>query len=152
MSRSKTLDSLNESMANVTRLIQRPGYRNRLLSELGQAGTPATVRVLRAVERLDPPGPFIGEVAENLFVDASTATRLIDQAARNGLLKKIPDEADQRRTALKITEEGTELLIRANAVRQGILEEVTRDWSYHDLRQLASLLGRLSEDLKELEL
>lgn len=122
------------------------------MDSLGVSVAPGTLRVLRAVERsADLPGPFMGDIAESLAVDASTATRLVEQAAREGFLEKRPDTTDQRRVALRLTRRGRSLLTKANKVRHDLLDEVTSDWPAGDLHKLASLLGRLSDDLGKLE-
>ncbi|MPZ88616.1 MAG: MarR family transcriptional regulator [Nitriliruptorales bacterium] len=151
MIRQADLDTLDDLLTHVRRLLQRPGYRRRFLTALGLPVAPGTLRAVRAVERLDAPEPCMSDLAGALTVDASTATRLVDQAVAEGYLARQPSSADQRRTALELTSQGRELLERANAVRRELLAEVTTGWSGEDLHALAVLLGRLTRDLDRLE-
>ena len=73
------------------------------MAGLGYPVTPSTLRVVRAVEKMELTGPFIGDVGERLAIVASTATRHVDQAVKDSYLEKVPDRNDQRRVALKLT-------------------------------------------------
>lgn len=120
------------------------------MAALGQPVSPGTLRVARAVERLQD--PYVGDVAEGLGIDASTATRLVDRAVKEGYVEKAQDQKDLRRVALRLTNQGGQLLERATRVRRQLLDEVTSEWSSRDLRSLADLLHRLSDDLRTFEL
>ena len=130
---------------------KKPGYRRRFLTALGIPVTPGTLRTVRALARLDVAEPCMSDLAAALAVDASTASRLADQAAADGYLTRRPSSTDQRRTALEITDAGHDLIERANDVRRDLLAEVTADWATEDLDTLAELLGRLTRDLDGLE-
>ena len=145
------LDALDDLLFGMRRLFQRPGYRRRFLAALGMPVTPGTLRTVRAAGRLEVDEPCMGDLAASLAVDASTASRLVDQAVADGYLLRRPSTTDQRRTAVEVTDAGQELIDRANEVRRELLAEVTAHWSTDDLDTLAELLGRLTRDLDGLE-
>lgn len=149
--RQEDLEALDDVLSGVRRVLQRPGYRRQFLAELGVPVSLGTLRAVRTVQRLGTPGPCMREVAGELAIDASTASRLVDDAVRNGYLTRRPGGADQRRIALQLSDEGRDLLGRADEVRRKLLEQVTRDWTGDELHTLVALLDRLVRDLDRLE-
>lgn len=150
MTRETDLDALDDLLLGVRRLLQRPGYRREFFAQLGERMAPGVLRAVRAVDRLGEL-PCMGDLAAALSVDASTATRLVDQAVTAGYLERRPSPDDQRRTAVVLTAEGKDLLGRANTVRRRLLGDVTAAWPEQDLSTLAELLARLTRDLDRME-
>ena len=144
------LVSLDHALLEVRRLVNRPGYRRRLLGPLGRRVELSTVRVLHAVDQA-PRSPSIGAVASVLAIDPSTASRLVDQRVADGLLERSPDPEDRRRAVLRLTPAGAALLEELAASRREMLDEVTADWTATDRRALERLLVRLVDGFRELE-
>jgi DNA-binding MarR family transcriptional regulator len=138
----RPLRDLDRALLEVRRLVNRPGYRRRLLGPLGRRIELSTVRVLHAVDQATT-SPSIGGVATTLGIDPSTASRLIDQRVTEGLLERSADPDDRRRTVLHLTATGRDLLAELATSRIGMLTEVTSDWSTADVRTLEGLLHRL---------
>jgi DNA-binding MarR family transcriptional regulator len=145
------LDALDEALLEIRRLVRRPGYRRRFLDSLHTSTDVGTVRVLRAVERAGEPAPCVGDVAERLDVDPSTASRLIDQQVTAGYLARARSPHDRRRTTLGLTDAGRDLLAEVTEVRRDLLAEVTRDWDRAEVATLVTLLDRLREGFTALE-
>jgi DNA-binding MarR family transcriptional regulator len=51
-------------------------------------------------------------VAERMMLKHNSAVELIDRAERSGLVRRVADESDHRRSLLEITERGGEVLAR----------------------------------------
>jgi DNA-binding MarR family transcriptional regulator len=147
---SHRLIGLDRALLEVRRLVNRPGYRRRLLGPLGRRIELSTVRVLHAVDQAPTP-PSIGTVAATLAIDPSTASRLVDQRVTEGLLSRSPDPDDRRRLVLTLTPAGRALLDELAASRTTMLEEVTADWTSADIVALEQLLLRLTTDFAILE-
>jgi DNA-binding MarR family transcriptional regulator len=145
------LDALDEALVSVRRHTQRPGYRRRLLAALGEPVDLGTLRAVRAVGRLADDVPSVGDVAELLMIDASTASRLLDRAVCAGYVARTPAPHDRRRSQLALTEAGVALLDKADAARRRVLSAVTEHWDPDDLDALSTLLARLGRDLDRLE-
>lgn len=145
------LDALDEALVGVRRLMQRPGYQRQFLAALGEPVDLGTLRAVRAVGRLADDVPGVGDVAELLMVDASTASRVLDRAVGAGYVAREPAPHDRRRTQLRLTDAGVALLAKADAARRELLSTVTDDWDPGDLETLASLLDRLRHDLDRFE-
>jgi DNA-binding MarR family transcriptional regulator len=146
-----TLDALDEVLVDVRRVLQRPGYRRRLLAAVGGPVELASLRVLRAVERAPSPAPSIGDVAEVLAVDPSTASRTVDRCVAAGHLTRRPCPDDRRRSRLELTAEGRAVLARVTGARRELLAEVTAAWDPADLARLADLLATLVAGFDQLE-
>lgn len=54
--------------------------------------------------------PTIGDIAERLLLDKSTASRLITKAVKKGYVKSTSDQNDKRKRYLQLTEKGKEVL------------------------------------------
>jgi len=147
--RASVIDSLDEALVAVQRIPRRPGYRRRLVAPLELPGGLATFRVLRAVERLSP-DPTIGEVAEALAIDPSTASRAVDRCVAEGLVAR---EAglDRRKTHLQLTDAGREVLTRVTRNRRRLLTEVAGDWDEGEVAQLVTRLRLLLEGFDRIE-
>ena len=144
------LAQLDRALLEMRRLVNRPGYRRRLLGPLGRRVELSTVRVLHAVDQATTP-PSIGNVAATLAIDPSTASRLVDQRVTEGLLERSPDPDDGRRTVLRLTRSGRALLEELAGSRIGMLTEVTDGWSDTDIRRLERLLHRLADGFNAYE-
>lgn len=144
------LAGLDGALLEVRRVVNRPGYRKRLLGPLGARVELSTVRVLHAVDQAER-SPSIGDVATTLAIDPSTASRLVDQRVSDGLLERSPDPEDGRRVVLRLTGAGRSLLGELAESRQEMLAEVTRGWSASDRRELERLLLRLIDGFHTIE-
>lgn len=145
------LDALDEALVSVRRLMQRPGYQRHFLAALGEPVDLGTLRAVRAVDRLADDVPGVGDVADLLMVDRSTASRLLDRAVCAGYVTREPAPHDRRRSQLRLTAEGARLLEGANTARRQLLSAATADWEPAELESLAELLGRLRDDLDRFE-
>ena len=144
------LHSLDLSFGRLRRLWESPILRARFSERMGQAIDPGLIRTLRAVAELgDECG--VREAAAFLGIDASTASRTVEQAVTAGYLDRATSSSDRRRSALSVTAEGREVLDRALRIRQDLLSELTEDWSDNDVEQLAVLLERLAASVADLE-
>ena len=54
--------------------------------------------------------PTVGEIAERLLLDKSTASRLISKAVKKGYVKYSSDKQDKRKRILELTETGRKVL------------------------------------------
>jgi DNA-binding MarR family transcriptional regulator len=67
--------------------------------------------------------PSVGDVAAHLLLRHHSAVELVDRAERAGLLRRVPDEADQRVVRLALTAEAQQRLATLAAAH---LEELSR--------------------------
>lgn len=97
---------------------------------------------LRALVEEGPMG--LNALAESLFLDKSTASRVVAALERKGYLLRRPDPADGRAVVLETTETGQRLYRR---IEEELVEEVARLTAGFDpgvRREMVRLLGRLA--------
>lgn len=148
---SATLEELADALNNLRRIWDRPGMKRRFLSALREPVELGVLRTLRAVEQAEHDEACVGDVAATLEVEASTASRLVEQSVSSGYVRRAASQRDRRRTRLELTPAGARLLKRASRVRRELLAEVTADWTENDVAALGELLERLNRDLLRLE-
>ncbi|MGW5150059.1 MarR family winged helix-turn-helix transcriptional regulator [Rhodococcus koreensis] len=144
MSRDQDLTSVDELLLRLVRSVRRPSYRRRILEGVSHIPGTEALRVLRAVELREKRGklPSISDVADDLEIEQSTASRAVNAAVERDLVVRAPDADDLRRVVLRLTESGRGALSTATANRMALIEEITADWPAADLHDLARLLER----------
>jgi DNA-binding MarR family transcriptional regulator len=81
--------------------------------------------------------PTIRELAVALQLRHHTVVELIDRAAENGLVERVPSSEDQRRVGILITPQGESVLESLSVAHRS------------ELRQLESVLRRLTKRFGE---
>lgn len=147
------MSRVDDLLLRVRRAQMRPAYRRRVLDGVPHVSGVGELRLLRAIERLAAPGarPSVGDIAVDLAVEHSTASRAVHEADRRGLVSKSPCQDDQRRSLVALTDEGHAALERATANRRRIIADVVAGWPGHDVARLIALLGRLVDGFDVLE-
>jgi DNA-binding MarR family transcriptional regulator len=133
----------------LTRLIRR-GNQPRVHERLAaRAGVTLDRAAYAALCRVHEAGPLrLSELAARMGVDASTASRQVQQLERIGLVGRVGDPADRRASLLELTAEGDRVLARMRQARRASLAQVLGGWSGADRRTLAAVLTRLVDDLE----
>ncbi|RMI43238.1 MarR family winged helix-turn-helix transcriptional regulator [Streptomyces triticirhizae] len=91
--------------------------------------------------------PTVGELATALGVDQPRASRLVGQAVSAGVLRRVADRHDARRSPVALTARGRRALEGVSAFRRQVVGQATAGWSAADRRALARLLPRLVRDM-----
>ena len=142
--RPEDLDALDEALVRLRRLWT--ASRAHVVDDLGQRVEMSSVLVVEACARAAVSAETtVGDVAAFLDVEPSTASRLVDRAARAGLVVRTPSTVDARRAALRLTDAGRGLRARAVAARLAWLRGLVRDWPEQDVRALSDVLGRFAD-------
>ncbi|MGH3666305.1 MAG: MarR family winged helix-turn-helix transcriptional regulator [Egibacteraceae bacterium] len=140
------LQRLDTALVRLRHLWDSPDIKRRFLELLGRPVELSLVRTLRAME-IAAGDPGVSAVAETLHVDASTASRFVDQAVARGWVSRNTSTQDRRRCVLALTDDGAELLVEINTARAELLAELTNGWPDADVTVLSALLERLSQSL-----
>lgn len=91
----------------------------------------------------------VGDVAYQLGIDRSGASRLVTDAAAQGYLIRVASAGDARRAVLTVTARGLELLTGAQAWQEEVYAELTARWEPSDAATLARHLRRLAAEIGE---
>jgi DNA-binding MarR family transcriptional regulator len=145
-----SLVALDEALVRIRVAAQRPAYRTQLLQQLDQPGTLAELRLLRAVQRRSKgkTRPTIRDVAADLGIEQSTASRSVARAVTHGYLSKQASPDDQRECLLTLTHAGRRYLTQVTARRRALLARSVAEWSAEDLDRLVVLMNRLTDDIE----
>ncbi|MFT0138638.1 MarR family winged helix-turn-helix transcriptional regulator [Alcanivoracaceae bacterium MT1] len=98
-----------------TNLAMTKVYR-RLLRELGLTYPQYLVMMVLWEED----GQSVSEIGERLFLDSATLTPLLKRLEGMGLLSRRRAADDERRVKVRLTEQGRELRIRAEAIPEAV--------------------------------
>jgi DNA-binding MarR family transcriptional regulator len=145
--------SVDEHLARLRQVQSRPDYRQRLLAGVEGVTGVGTLRVLRAIERAESRGrsPSIRDIAADLEIEHSTASRAVNETTRLGLIAREPCDDDQRRARLTLTDAGRSAANRATGNRRRIVEDALAGWTASEVDQLDHLLGRLVSGMARTE-
>jgi DNA-binding MarR family transcriptional regulator len=95
---------------------------------LGQVGTDVTLPQFRALVVLASRGSLRSvDIAEELQVNPSTATRMTDRLAAKGLVRRVRSTDDRRVVRLRLTRAGQEIVERVMAQRRTALERIVAE-------------------------
>jgi DNA-binding MarR family transcriptional regulator len=103
------------------------------------------VLVLEAIDAaLTKGSAAVGDVAVELGLDRSNASRMLAGAVDAGLVCKTVSPLDARRTELRSTASGRALLEAARAWQQETFAQLVASWPERDARRFAAYLQHLA--------
>jgi DNA-binding MarR family transcriptional regulator len=109
------------------------------------------VLVAEAVHALrDRPEVTVNDVAVELGLDQSGASRMVTRAAEQGYLATQPSSADARRRTIEVTRHGTALLAAAHAWQDSVFAELTEDWTEAERASFHRAMLRLMDRSRQL--
>jgi len=143
-------EQLDELLTRIHVARQRPEWRRRLLGSTAPVASVSTLRVLRAVEQceISGRGASVGDVAEYMAVEHSTASRSVGALVAAGMLSKTLAAEDQRRCVLVLTDTGRGVLSTVTSRRREMVADVVAGWPDDDVDALVTLLDRLAVDFE----
>lgn len=115
-------DEINLLRQNARSMIRELGLLNDAYYDIGV--TLAERHLL--IELGASSSPTIGEIAERLMIDKTTASRLISKAVKKGYIQCVSDQNDKRKRVLQLTKNGIKVLnafepIAFNQTREALL-------------------------------
>jgi DNA-binding MarR family transcriptional regulator len=109
------------------------------------------VQHIQAVDAVQTAGQggeaTVNAIAHQLGLDHSGASRMVRDAAEAGYLVRAESEKDKRRTVVRLTGNGEQLLADARDWQRRVFDELTEKWEDEEKAQLARLLRRLAGEL-----
>jgi DNA-binding MarR family transcriptional regulator len=111
---------------------------------------PQNVLVVDTVDTLrrDGVAATVGELARQLGLDHSGASRMVTAAAQGGYLERRRSTTDRRRTVLELTPHGRALLDASLHWQQAQFSELVAHWDERDRAAFARYLIRLARELQ----
>jgi DNA-binding MarR family transcriptional regulator len=90
-----------------------------------------------------------GALAELVHADPSTVSRHVTLLVDHGLVRRVADEQDGRASRLVVTPAGEAVLEQMRQERDGLLAQVTADWTPDELASFTRQLHRFVRDLTD---
>lgn len=122
-------DDVNLLRQNARSMVRELGLLNDAYCNIGV--TLAERHLL--IELSVNPYPTIGEIAERLLLDKSTASRLISRAVKKGYIECVTDENDKRRRFLQLTDKGTSVLHAFEPIAFAQTKDALRTLSHREM-------------------
>ncbi len=88
------------------------------------------------------------ELADRTDLAATTLTSMVDRMEASGLVRRIPDKDDRRKTLLLLTEKARSLEADYMAVSEQMTDIFYAGFSKEEIMQCEAFLGRIYENLK----
>ncbi|MEV6061205.1 MarR family winged helix-turn-helix transcriptional regulator [Nocardia asteroides] len=106
------------------------------------------IQVVEAVAAVSRSGvePSVTDVADQLGLDHSGASRMVRDAVAAGLVIRVGSARDRRRVVVRLTDGGRELLAASHDWQQRQFDELTATWSASDRDRFAGYLRRLADE------
>lgn len=92
-------------------------------------------------------GVTVNEVARQLGLDHSGASRMVAAAAAKGFVERTRAASDARRSVLRLTDEGHALLEASHRWQRQTFLELTAAWGEEEREQFAGYLRRLATEV-----
>ncbi len=118
-----------------------PGRRGRPDGSLGRAARFRMLDVLEAAER-DGTTYSISTLAPAIGVDQPRASRLVQEAVDRGLVSRVTDPADARRTLIQLTAAGRKQIGEVRTHRRSAVEQALATFTPQEAREFADLFAR----------
>ena len=120
-------------------------YRQHAQAQLRESGLNITVDQWLLLKALsDNPEATQNELAEAVFKDKASVTRIIDILVQSGWLEREEDENNLRRWRLKITRKGKALMEKVMPVVQKYRRTALKDISEADLQKAEKVLNAIT--------
>lgn len=87
-------------------------------------------------------GATVNQLAEELGIDQSGASRFVSQAVERGYLRKVASPVDARQRLLLVTAKGAKMLESAHEWQEAVFADLTSDWPTEDVRRFHGYLQR----------
>jgi len=84
-----------------------------------------------------------GEVGRAMVKSSQTITGLVDRLEEPGLVERVFDRSDRRKTWVRLTEKGERKLEEASPVATGLAEELSSVLTDHELQELQATVEKL---------
>ncbi len=123
------------------------GIRRDLQRRAALGGVAGGIVALAALDRLG--AARVSQLADELQVDLSVASRQVAALQRAGHVKRSPDPRDGRSQNLELSATGKRALRKAQERSAEALDRATEQWTEAEIQSLVAGLRRLRQDYAE---
>jgi DNA-binding MarR family transcriptional regulator len=146
---STTLRSLARDLSDSWHELGGLLASRRLVASLHTgAASRLTPTKLRALDVLAAGSLRVGELADRVGLDDTTATRLVDRLAAAGLVERDDLPGDRRVTVVRLSGDGAELVRQVGVRRQQFFSDVLTALEPEERRELVRLTAKAADALR----
>lgn len=124
-----------------------PDVVQRFAADAPPTWTVPNLFVIQAIDGAAAGEVTVADVARQLGIDRSVASRMVGEAVRDGFVARETSARDARRAVLTLTGAATEFLETSQAHQRQAFETLVGDWPAEDRERFARYLGRLANEV-----
>jgi DNA-binding MarR family transcriptional regulator len=124
-----------------------PDVVERFADGAPPAWTVPNLLVIQAVDGAAADEVTVADVAHQLGIDRSVASRMVAEAGRDGFVARSTSARDARRAVLTLTDAAKEFLAASQAHQRQAFEALVGHWDREDRERFAAYLGRLADEV-----
>ena len=124
-----------------------PDVVERFAADAPPAWTVPNLFVIQAIDSSATVTSALADVAHQLGIDRSVASRMVAEAGRDGFVVRSTSARDARRAVLTLTEAAKEFLAASQAHQRQAFEALVGHWDREDRERFAGYLGRLAGEV-----
>ncbi|MEV6825542.1 MarR family winged helix-turn-helix transcriptional regulator [Amycolatopsis sp. NPDC051102] len=103
--------------------------------------------VIQAIDGATGDEVTVADVARQLGIDRSVASRMVAEAVREGFVARSTSTRDARRAVLTLTEAAKKFLDASRAHQRQAFEGLVGHWAQEDRERFAGYLSRLADEV-----
>ncbi|WP_103348147.1 MarR family winged helix-turn-helix transcriptional regulator [Amycolatopsis sp. CA-128772] len=124
-----------------------PDVVERFAADAPPSWTVPNLFVIQAIDGATGDAVTVADVARQLGIDRSVASRMVAEAARDGFVVRSTSTRDARRAVLTLSEGAKEFLDTSRAHQRQAFEGLVGHWPREDRERFAGYLGRLADEV-----
>lgn len=146
-----TLTAASRALFHLGRTFSKLPMRQLLAAQTTQAIELSQILVVQAVQTATADGraATVGDVAGQLAIDPSTASRLVTQTIRAGYLTRMAAQHDGRAVQLTLTPTGKALADHAHHYQRAVFDQITSKWPTEERHTFARLFVKFADAVTE---
>ncbi len=124
-----------------------PDVVERFAADAPPAWTVPNLFVIQAIDGAAAEEVTVADVAHQLGIDRSVASRMVGEAVRDGFVTRSTSTRDARRAVLTLTDAAKEFLEVSRAHQRQAFETLVGHWAKEDQERFAAYLNRLATEV-----
>ena len=126
---------------------QAPDVVQRFAADAPPTWTAPNLFVIQAIDGAASGEVTVADVARQLGIDRSVASRMVGEAVRDGFVTRETSTRDARRAVLTLTDAANEFLETSQAYQRQAFETLVGRWPQEDRERFAGYLSRLAGEV-----
>ncbi|MBC2775340.1 MarR family transcriptional regulator [Rhizobium sp. AQ_MP] len=144
-----SLVDIGHAMTRMRLLIGRRFIGRMALKRIGTGLELSDLDAIGVIKRIGSEQEVtVGTIAEQLRIDPSRGSRIVADLVKQGLLERAASQEDGRRSLVRVTDAGRQVLDDIEAIKRETILEATAGWSAEDVETFGRLYARFTEGLE----